>query len=568
MPKVKGQIDGQYNLDEYRIPEARIKMCAGPDTIFSPEPIDSPGKAAQIIGDHLLKDADREYLIATSLDNKLHPINYSVVSIGTANASFADPKEIFKNLILSNATAFMLMHNHPAGDPSPSAEDFAVTKKLADAGSTLDIPLVDHVVYGSGTGKYYSFKENGHLPEQESQLNAAESTAQYKAEKGTVPSGEHQEAKKPKSVDEAIQQIKGGISKCASSEEWKNILDVFSRFHAYSLNNCLLIHLQNPSSTQVASYTTWKSLNRHVMAGQKGMKIICPAPYRKKEEQEIIDEKTGEKKKEMVEVQRMAFTLGTVFDVSQTDGEPLPEITHELQGDLSDKDLFEAAKRSAPVGISVEIGSVDGSAKGYYSPSEREIRVREGMSEVQQLKTLAHELGHAYAEATYTDKDQFSTPDKELQAESIAYIVCQHYGIDSGEQYSFPYLTGWSGGDAERIMPNLAVIKKCSADIIRSIDRNLEQMRTEKATEGSYKTEYGWIDLQRGDDGTWAYKAYNKNYKPMYSGQTEQHDLRIDQAVRQINMQHGYTGISQSVNRQEMQRNVKLEEAEAHHLHM
>ena len=117
-------------------------------------------------------------------------------------------------------------------------------------------------------------------------------------------------------------------------------------------------------------------------------------------------------------------------------------------------------------------------------------------------------------------------------------------------------------------MPNLAVIKKCSADIIRSIDQNLEQLRTEKATEGSYKTEYGWIDLQRGDDGTWAYKAYNKNYKPMYSGQTEQHDLRIDQAVRQINMQHGYTGISQSVNRQEMQRNVKLEEAEAHHLHM
>lgn len=566
MPKAKRQSEGQYNLDEYHIPEVRIKMCAGPDTLFSQEPIDSPGKAAQIIGDQLLKDADREYLIAASLDNKLHPINYSIVSIGTATASLADPKEIFKSIILSNASAFMLMHNHPSGDPSPSPEDYAVTKKLADAGSTLDTPLVDHVVYGSGTGRYYSFRENGQIPKQKISSIAADSSAQYRAEKRTT-SEQHQEIKKPKNVDEAIQQIKGCIRKCASSEEWKHIMDVFSRFHSYSLNNCLLIHLQNPSATNVASFTTWKSLNRHVMAGQKGMKIICPAPYHKKEEHEAVDEKTGEMKKETVEVQRMAFTLGTVFDVSQTDGEPLPEITHELKDNLSDGDLFEAAKRSAPAGISVVIGTVDRSAKGYYSPSECEIRIKEGMSETQQLKTLAHELGHAYAEATYTDKDQFGTPDKELQAESIAYIVCQHYGIDSGESYSFPYLTGWSGGDAERIMPNLAVIKKCSTDIIRNIDLNLDQIRTEKATEGAYKTEYGYLGLQKQPDGGWQYQAYNKNYQPVFSGVTEQKTLRIDQAARQIGMQHGYAGVNQAASRKDIQQKVNIEKSVTHSMH-
>lgn len=562
----KKQTDGQYDLDAYRLPEARIKMCAGPDTLFSTEPIDSPEKAAQVIGDQLLKDADREYLIATSLDNKLRPINYSIVSIGTSNAALADPKEVFKNLILSNSCAFMLMHDHPSGDPTPSQEDFVVTRRLADAGNTLGIPLVDHIVYGCGTGAYHSFKENGELPEQKPLLMAADNVGQYKTGKRAGPEQKH-EAKKPKTVEEAVQQIKSGISKCANSEEWKHIMDVFSRFHSYSLNNCLLIHMQNPAATQVASFTTWKSLNRHVMAGQKGMKIICPAPYRKKEEQEVVDEKTGEKKKEMVEVQRMAFTLGTVFDVSQTDGEPLPEITHELQGKLTDEDLFDAAKRSAPVGISVVIGAVDGSAKGYYSPAECEIRVKEGMSETQQLKTLAHELGHAYAEKAYTDENQFLTPDKELQAESIAYIVCQHYGIDSGEKYSFPYLTGWSGGDAERIMPNLEIIKKCSTDIIRNIDQNLDQIRIEKATEGAYKTEYGYLDLQKQPDGGWQYQAYNKNYQPVFSGVTEQKTLRIDQAARQIGMQHGYAGVNQAASRKDIQQKVNIEKSVTHSMH-
>lgn len=556
------QTDGQYDLSMYQIPEVRIKMCAGSEKLYSNEPIDSPGKAAQIIGDQLLKDADREYLIATSLDNKLRPINYSVVSIGTADAALAEPKEIFKNLILSNSCAFMLMHNHPSGDPTPSQEDFDVTRRLTDAGNILGIPLVDHVVYGGGAGSYYSFKANGQLPEQELRSIAADSTARYQS--GKPVESTEKSSQTIRDTDEAIKQIKAGVRRCATSDDWKHIMDVFSRFHSYSLNNCLLIHMQNPTATNVASYTTWKSLNRHVIAGQKGMKIICPASYRKKEEREVVDEKTGEKKKEMVEVQRLAFRLGTVFDVSQTDGEPLPEITHELQGELTDRDLFEAAKRSAPTGISVVIGSVDGSAKGYYSPAECEIRVKEGMSEAQQMKTLAHELGHAYAEAEYTEQDHFDTPDKELQAESIAYIVCQHYGIDSGEQYSFPYLTGWSGGDAEKIMPNLEVIKKCSAGIIRNVDQNLDQIRTEKATEGTYKTEYGYLDLQKQPDGIWHYQAYNKDYQPIYSGRTEQKSQRIDQAARQIGMQHGYTSICQPIDRDRLISQNQMAEQECH----
>lgn len=529
------QTDGQYSLSDYQIPEVQIRIKEGPTTLYSEDPISSPESAARLIGDRLLRDMDREYLIAVSLNNHLQPINYSIVSIGTINQAPASPKEICKSLVLSNAAEFMLMHNHPSGDVEPSNEDRALTAKMVQVGQLIDIPLIDHVIIGGGNGAYYSFAAHGSLSTDASKGIARDGGAKYD------PHGRHNSPQDR--IAELTEKLHAGVADYLQSGKYKQLLDTFSRFHCYSTNNSILIAMQNPAATQVASYTTWKSLGRYPAKGTHGMKIICPMPYRRKEMQDVTDTKTGETRKEEVIVQCIGFHTATVFDVSQTDGKPLPEVAPELDGGIADHDLINAVKDAVPPGIAVVVGPVSGSANGYFSAVEREIRVKDGMSERQTLKTLIHETAHAclHDSVLDADADKVSREDKEIQAESVAYVVCQHYGIDTGD-YSFPYVGTWAAGNIKDVMRNLDTVKRCSASLIDSIDKSLAYIRKERQTEATYKTETGYLQVNRAPDGTWQYEAYSAAGGRTYSGDITQTGLTSDRAAQTALAMHGYIG--------------------------
>ena len=206
------------------------------------------------------------------------------------------------------------------------------------------------------------------------------------------------------------------------------------------------------------------------------------------------------------------------------------------------KDLATAVREACPV--SVVFGPIEGPALGYYSPAEQEVRIREGMSELQSLKTMIHETVHARLHSTGTAGAEFSREDKEIQAESIAYIVCAHYSLDTSD-YSFPYVSTWASGNEKRIMTNLQVIKDASDEIIRSMDRSLERIFLEHQDQAVYKYPEGFLSLQRHDDGTWQYERFGTDYLPKISGTIPKTGLRIDQAATKAAFQLGYTGALQ-----------------------
>jgi len=252
-----------------------------------------------------------------------------------------------------------------------------------------------------------------------------------------------------------------------------------SKFHNYSLNNTILIAMQNPDATLVAGFKSWQNnFGRHVKQGEKGIRIFAPAPYKKKVEREKKNPKTDEPVRdnsglvvmEEVEITIPAFRVVSVFDVSQTEGKELPSIgVDELSGGVEDYDSFvEVLTKISPVPISFE--KIDGGAKGYFSQITKSIGVQEGMSQSQTVKTLIHEVAHA----TLHDKDKsIENKDrntKEVEAESVAYTVCSHFGIDTSE-YSFGYIAGWSSGrQMEELKASLNIIRSAASDIITAME--------------------------------------------------------------------------------------------------
>lgn len=256
-----------------------------------------------------------------------------------------------------------------------------------------------------------------------------------------------------------------------------------ARFHSYSLNNQLLIAMQKPDSTLCASYTGWKKHERYVKPGEKGIKIICPAPYKIQTLQNKRNPKTGETeyladgspKLEMVEKLVPAYKVGYTFDISQTEGKDLPKITRPLEGNLDtqQKNLLNALQEISPVPVSFQ--SIEGSANGFYSLDQKKIVVDDRLSERQTLKTLIHELSHALLHNTDIPDAPKDSPTREVQAESVAYIVCQYFGIDSSE-YSFGYIAGWSSGkEVSELKDSLEVIHTTSNSIISKIELVLAQ---------------------------------------------------------------------------------------------
>ena len=295
-------------------------------------------------------------------------------------------------------------------------------------------------------------------------------------------------AEKLKEITDRLEQ---GITELFDSERYKEYLKVMSKFHNYSFRNTVLIAMQKPDASLVAGFSAWKNnFERNVMKGQKGIKIIAPSPYKIKQEMQKIDPHTqkpiigkdGKPVTEEKEVTIPAYKVVSVFDVSQTEGKELPDIAvDELTGDVDRyKDFFAALEKTSPVPIAFE--NIEGGSHGYYHLEDKRIAINEGMSELQTLKTAIHEIAHAKLHdidlnAPKDEQPRVDRRTREVEAESVAYTVCQHYGLDTSD-YSFGYVAGWSSGrELSELKSSLETIRSAAAEIINSIDENLAELQ-------------------------------------------------------------------------------------------
>ena len=428
-------------------------------------------------------------------------------------------------------------------------------------------------------------------------------------------------------LKEITDSIEHGIQELFDSDRYKQYLQTMSRFHNYSLNNVMLISMQRPDVTHVAGYGKWQTaFSRHVKKGEKGIKIIAPTPYKKKVEEMLIDPDTkqplrgpdGELLKQEVEVVIPRFRAVTVFDVSQTDGKPLPTLSQNLTASVQNYEvMMEALRRTSPVPISIE--PIHDGSDGFYSHASRSITIREGMSESQTVSTTIHEIAHAklhsrpdvqldhtapryqlaeimgqevlfsngridrenlpdglycydlregesgyaatlepsvavnhfgsiittqpieFPEAGYYELNeenglsfgdgeemsifefvQHTAKDrrtKEVEAESVAYAVCQYYGIETADN-SFGYIASWSKGrELAELRSSLETINKTSAALIDTIDRHFAEIcaergitvNTEKRTEDLYLVGNSYYVHLQANDAGWDYTVYDRH---------------------------------------------------------
>ena len=295
-------------------------------------------------------------------------------------------------------------------------------------------------------------------------------------------------AEKLKEITDRLEQ---GIAELFDSERYREYLKVMSKFHNYSFRNTVLIAMQKPDASLLAGFSAWKNnFERNVMRGQKGIKIIAPSPYKIKQEMQKIDPHTqkpiigkdGKPVTEEKEITIPAYKVVSVFDVSQTEGKELPDIAvDELTGDVDRyKDFFAALEKTSPVPIAFE--NIEGGSHGYYHLEDKRIAINEGMSELQTLKTAIHEIAHAKLHdidlnAPKDEQPRVDRRTREVEAESVAYTVCQHYGLDTSD-YSFGYVAGWSSGrELSELKSSLETIRSAAAEIINSIDENLAELQ-------------------------------------------------------------------------------------------
>lgn len=293
-------------------------------------------------------------------------------------------------------------------------------------------------------------------------------------------------------MKEITDRLETGIQELFESERYKAYLTTMSKFHSYSFNNTLLIAMQG--GQLVAGYNKWRDdFHRNVKKGEKAIKILAPAPFKAKKEVQKLDAqgrpvmgKDGKPVTEVQEIQVPAFKIVSVFDVSQTEGEPLPSIgVEELTGSVERYgEFFKALEQTSPVPIGFE--DIPSGSHGYYHLTEKRIAIQEGMSELQTLKMAIHEIAHSKLHAIDPEApaiEQADRPDsrtREVQAESVAYAVCQHYGLDTSD-YSFGYVAGWSSGkDLKELKASLETIRATAHELITTIDGHLAQLQKER----------------------------------------------------------------------------------------
>ena len=291
-------------------------------------------------------------------------------------------------------------------------------------------------------------------------------------------------------VKEITARLEQGVQAIFDSDRYKEFLTAMSKFHDYSLNNTILIAMQG--GNLVMGFRQWeKEFDRHVKKGEKGIKIFAPAPYKVKKLVDKIDPETrkpmldreGKVVKEEKEITVPAFKVITVFDISQTEGKEFPDLSVKpLLADVEQyEDFFAALEKASPVPIAFE--QITNGANGYFSLTDKRIAIKEGVSELQAVKTAIHEIAHAKLhdiDLNAPKDEQQPRVDRrtrEVEAESVAYTVCQHYGLDTSD-YSFGYVAGWSSGrELSELKSSLETIRSAAAEIINSIDENLAELQ-------------------------------------------------------------------------------------------
>ena len=353
--------------------------------------------------------------------------------------------------------------------------------------------------------------------------------------------------------------IEQGIKELFESDRYKSYLQTMSRFHSYSLNNIMLIHLQMPGATHVAGFNRWKDqFGRHVKKGAKAIQIIAPTPFKKKVEEVKLDpdtnapmlDKDGNAIMEEKEIKIPMFKVVSVFDVSQTEGKPLPELASDLSGNVKQYDVFvEALRRSASVPIDFKPISAD--TDGFFSLSDQSITIREGMSEVQTISAIVHEIAHSKLHnLTAESEEKKDRRTEEVEAESISYAVCQYYGIETGAN-SFGYLATWSKSkELKELKESLETINKTSSELITDIDRNFAEICKERgitqekepveqepatAQERLYTVDDSkYLHVQRSDEG-FDYTLYDMvTKKELDGGQLDLDTELLSQAALEI----------------------------------
>ena len=301
-------------------------------------------------------------------------------------------------------------------------------------------------------------------------------------------------------IKEITAGIEKGIMELFESDRYRQYLSTMSRFHKYSLNNVMLIHSQRPDATLVAGFNKWKNqFGRHVKKGERGIQILAPVPFKKKVDEVKLDphtkapilDKDGNLVKEEKEVSVPMFKVVSVFDVSQTDGKPLPVLAHSLSGDVQQYEVFmEALRRTSPVPI--VIAHTDRDVDGFFDLTAQQITIQDGMSQVQTICAGVHEIAHSklhnYDKMTELADDGVTVlaPEEkdrhteEVEAESISYAVCQYFGIETADN-SFGYIASWSQGkELKELRASLETINRTSSELISSIEQHFKEICKER----------------------------------------------------------------------------------------
>ena len=353
---------------------------------------------------------------------------------------------------------------------------------------------------------------------------------------------------KDKALDEITAKLEEGIKDIFSSGKFGDYLKVMSRFHRYSLNNTVLIAMQNPEASLVAGYHAWqKRFERHVCKGEQAIRIIAPVEEKRIDEKEKIDpvskkpvlDAQGNPVMEEQEVTVKRFRVVPVFDVSQTEGKELPTLVKELEGSVRDYDLlFEAMQAVSPVPI--EFKAMKAGKDGYYHLKDKKIAIRQGMSEIQTVATAIHEISHAKlhdrdpqqrgAKGTEKEKDQRT---QEVEAESVAYAVCQYYGIETADN-SFGYLAGWSSDkDLTELKDSLQTIRNTASELIQSIDDKIQSLKQELEIEAP-KTRMEAVKVVKGKVAALAEALQSYAFEPLPKGELnlENNELTHAETIR------------------------------------
>lgn len=343
--------------------------------------------------------------------------------------------------IQSEINKLVAKYNVPAQDLIEEAEAFERDyEEIHDRDATCAMVikyLRDHAKgkYGKGKRREYT----------------AEEKAAYKA------------AKKDK-LKETVDLLDRGVKEIFTSGRYQEYLKFCSTFHNYSYNNQLLILLQNPEAKYVAGYRTWEDqFNRHVIKGQKGIAILAPNPVKITKTEE--DENGEEVEKE---IRLMRFRTVYVFGDNQTEGDPLPEICTKLEGDVENGNEIRAALEKYAA-IPIDYSHINGTANGYFVPSENRIVVNDSLSEKQTIKTLVHEIAHSKLHGKGCAEENADNRTMEVQAESVAFVVSNYLGIDTSD-YSFGYVAGWAGDkELKQLKASLDIISKTAKEMIEAI---------------------------------------------------------------------------------------------------